>query len=247
MKGSRYYIEALHKEASGGDHLAVGWQLPNGTMERPIPGNRLAKFENVPDTPSLWFYDMTERTVFIEVTHVTGSVTEIYKSTQPDNNFELAGTYSGESGGNWVNGSFKPRTQYYLKARSLKNGVYSDYSEVIDFISGSDWFPPKLTAIATGPGTIELKLTDNITVSPNPVTSRDVTLSVTGALLSSLQDAQVNVVSMTGEVIYSEAVQCQGADCVSRLITFQRDVRPGIYMVNVWSKGKRYATKLIVR
>ena len=29
------------KEGGGGDHVAVGWQLPNGTQERPIPGNRL--------------------------------------------------------------------------------------------------------------------------------------------------------------------------------------------------------------
>jgi hypothetical protein len=32
-----YYLEVLHKEGSGKDHLAVGWQLPDGTLERPIP------------------------------------------------------------------------------------------------------------------------------------------------------------------------------------------------------------------
>ena len=42
--GSKYYIEALHKEGGGGDHLAVGWQLPNGTSERPILGNRLNNY-----------------------------------------------------------------------------------------------------------------------------------------------------------------------------------------------------------
>lgn len=45
VAGGKYYIEALLKEAAGGDHLAVGWQLPGGTLERPIPGNRLSKFE----------------------------------------------------------------------------------------------------------------------------------------------------------------------------------------------------------
>lgn len=44
VQGQLYYIEALHKEASGGDNLAVGWQLPNGTLERPIAGNRLVKY-----------------------------------------------------------------------------------------------------------------------------------------------------------------------------------------------------------
>ncbi len=38
----RYYIEAWHKEAGAPGHLAVGWQLPNGNREMPIPGSRLA-------------------------------------------------------------------------------------------------------------------------------------------------------------------------------------------------------------
>ncbi len=42
--GKRYYIEALQKEGVGGDNLAVGWQLPNGTLERPIQGSRLSPF-----------------------------------------------------------------------------------------------------------------------------------------------------------------------------------------------------------
>ncbi len=42
--GHRYYIEALQKEGTGGDNLAVGWQLPNGILERPIPGNRMQPF-----------------------------------------------------------------------------------------------------------------------------------------------------------------------------------------------------------
>lgn len=44
VAGSRYYIEAIHKEGGGGDNLAVGWQLPSGTFERPIPGNRLTPY-----------------------------------------------------------------------------------------------------------------------------------------------------------------------------------------------------------
>lgn len=44
VQGQRYYIEALHKEGVGSDHMAVGWQLPNGTLERPIQGTRLSPF-----------------------------------------------------------------------------------------------------------------------------------------------------------------------------------------------------------
>jgi hypothetical protein len=38
--GKFYYIEALFKEGTGNDHVEVGWQLPSGTLERPIPAGR---------------------------------------------------------------------------------------------------------------------------------------------------------------------------------------------------------------
>jgi hypothetical protein len=44
-QGESYYIEALHKQGVGTDHVAVGWQLPDGTLERPIAGTRLSPFE----------------------------------------------------------------------------------------------------------------------------------------------------------------------------------------------------------
>jgi len=39
-KGKRYHFEVLHKEGGGDDFCAVGWTLPNGSLERPIPGKR---------------------------------------------------------------------------------------------------------------------------------------------------------------------------------------------------------------
>lgn len=46
--GQKYYVEALQKDGVGRDSLAVGWQLPDGTLERPIPGARLS----APTTPA---------------------------------------------------------------------------------------------------------------------------------------------------------------------------------------------------
>ena len=36
------YFEVLHKQGGGEDHLAVGWELPDHSLERPIPAGRLA-------------------------------------------------------------------------------------------------------------------------------------------------------------------------------------------------------------
>ncbi|RZL06768.1 MAG: T9SS type A sorting domain-containing protein, partial [Hymenobacter sp.] len=44
VAGQRYYIEAIHKENNGGDFVAVGWTLPDGTVEAPIQGARLMPF-----------------------------------------------------------------------------------------------------------------------------------------------------------------------------------------------------------
>jgi len=41
VAGQRYFIEAVHAAANSGGNLAVGWQLPDASLERPIPGARL--------------------------------------------------------------------------------------------------------------------------------------------------------------------------------------------------------------
>lgn len=43
--GKKYYIEALHKEGGGGDNISVGWQLPDGTVQAPLPGRYLASYD----------------------------------------------------------------------------------------------------------------------------------------------------------------------------------------------------------
>ncbi len=45
LGGKKYYIEALHKEATGTDHLAVGWSLPNQTSISVIPGSSLSPYQ----------------------------------------------------------------------------------------------------------------------------------------------------------------------------------------------------------
>jgi hypothetical protein len=43
--GTKYYVEALQKESTGGDNLSVSWQLPNGVMEIPIACVRLLPYK----------------------------------------------------------------------------------------------------------------------------------------------------------------------------------------------------------
>ena len=48
IAGARYYIETVHKEGTGNDHLSVAWRLPNGVVEGPIPGSRLSPWAGAP-------------------------------------------------------------------------------------------------------------------------------------------------------------------------------------------------------
>jgi secreted PhoX family phosphatase len=45
VKGGRYYVETVHKESNGNDHLSVGWVLPGGIFEGPVAGSRLSPYQ----------------------------------------------------------------------------------------------------------------------------------------------------------------------------------------------------------
>ncbi len=46
VAGRYYYVEVLHKEGSGGDHLALYWQTPTNGTRTIIPGSALARWQD---------------------------------------------------------------------------------------------------------------------------------------------------------------------------------------------------------
>ena len=54
-RGKKYYFEFVHKEGTGEDFSAVGWTLPSGRVERPIPGKYFSapNFKEAPSFPEL--------------------------------------------------------------------------------------------------------------------------------------------------------------------------------------------------
>lgn len=55
--GTLYYIEALMKEGSGGDHLAVGWQKPGDSAISVIAGTYLMPYLPVNSQAVAWSFD----------------------------------------------------------------------------------------------------------------------------------------------------------------------------------------------
>lgn len=100
VEGQQYYIEALHKEGVGSDHMAVGWQLPDGTFERPISGSRLS-----PSTSqamaSTAFAASTESSSMTSSTMMTENLEadlEIYPNPAPSGVPELTISALGTTG-----------------------------------------------------------------------------------------------------------------------------------------------------
>lgn len=55
VAGNRYYIEALMKEAGGGDNLAVRWRRPDNVDQGPIPLDAFIAWGSDPEPPRIAF------------------------------------------------------------------------------------------------------------------------------------------------------------------------------------------------
>ncbi len=148
IQGQRYYVEALHKQGVGTDHIAVGWTLPDGTLERPIPGSRLSPF---------------------------GS------------------------------------SQAAMAARERQQSAWSQ-----------------------------------ISVYPNPAQTSD-RLMISGYKgINETIKTRVEIISMTGDVVFSETVSC-GAGCDSYLMKMNKQLVPGLYLVNMETNGVRNSKRLLIK
>jgi len=78
VAGQRYYLEILHKESTGTDHLSLGWSKPGEADTSPseiVPGHVLTRFEDVTlgSSPGGTLY-------FAQLTPQNGAVTNAYGS-----------------------------------------------------------------------------------------------------------------------------------------------------------------------
>lgn len=154
IRNRKYYVEVLHKENRVYDHMAVGWDLPNGISERPIPGTRLSPFES--------------------------------SST--------------------------------LAATIVASGDPVDESSKEQML---------------------------VSLTPNPVTSGKVELRTHGLKLLPDSKTVVQVISLTGEVVYTREIFC-GSDCENVELDLSGQVRPGIYLVRGSAGGRVFSQRMVV-
>ncbi|MES2733404.1 MAG: PA14 domain-containing protein [Bacteroidota bacterium] len=83
VAGQKYYLEVLHKEGAGNDNLAVGWQLPDGTYERPIGANRLIPYK--PATGTI----LREFWANVSGQSIDATVLNVFNNTPPTSTSQL--------------------------------------------------------------------------------------------------------------------------------------------------------------
>lgn len=133
--GQKYYIESLHKEGDRGDNLAVGWQLPNGTMERPIPGTRLSPFTSNP--PAVTITSPANNTNFPSPANITINATAnvngrgISKVEFYQGNTKIGEDNTSPYSITWMNVT---TGNYAIKAVATDNSGQVGFSSVINIV-----------------------------------------------------------------------------------------------------------------
>jgi len=186
--GQLYYIEALQKEQSGGDNLAVGWQLPNGTQERPIAGSHLLPFGAAP--PNALF----------TATPIAGDAPLLVSfdasaSSDPDGNIT---DYSWNFGDGNIGNGISPNHTY----NSI--GTFTATLIVTDDYGQTAFSEQVITVNAAGPQNQAITfapLPDKLTTDANFPVSASATsgLPVNFAVVSGPATLSGNTVSLTGQ------------------------------------------------
>ncbi|MEX2231093.1 MAG: S8 family serine peptidase [Cyclobacteriaceae bacterium] len=172
--GKRYYIEALHKENKGYDNLAVGWQLPNGTQERPIPGTRLIPFHALENNdPVVIITSPEDGQIFSTPTSVDISAT----ASDSDGNVTKVEFYNGT-----IKLGEDATAPYAYTWNNISAGNYSLMAKAIDDdgATHTDSVDIVVTSACAGAGKIEREVWYGITgvsVSLIPVNSTPSSIS----------------------------------------------------------------------
>jgi hypothetical protein len=232
--GQMYLVEGLMKEGAGGDNFAVGWQLPDGTMERPIPGQHLVPLYNpltLNDDVSVNIISPVEGAKFTTKDTIK-IIAEIQKGTADvsmvkfyTSSLRLAGTDKTAEGNTYSFASKLSVGSYKLTAKAI-------YKKLLTILSNS--VNITVTTAPTGLGN-ELNDDQKFEVYPNPLTKGSLSVSLP-------KDAErLSILDISGKIIYQTNV-------TKRNFTIEKSIfkADGIYMVNVVTNHNSLNKKVIV-
>jgi hypothetical protein len=207
--GRRYYLEAIMQQGTGGDNLAVRWQLPNGSFEEPLSATSAAGTSMIPftgvDSPPAIFQQTTNVTV------VEGS--SAYFSVLVTN--EAPVSYQWYLAGNPLTdpGAIKPFYVVSNASIALNNGqvyscVVSNSAEVISSAAMTltviaDTTPPKvLSGVNVGTTGVQVVYSKPVDSATATNSSNYVFINGLAVASASLAADNVTVTLLTAPLVY---------------------------------------------
>jgi len=230
--GQMYLVEGLLQQGGGGDNFAVGWQLPDGTMERPIPGNRLIPLYNpltFSDDVSIKIISPVDSAIIDKndsitiVAEVQNGLSDISSMKFYTNSLTMVGTDKTPESNIF---SFKTK----LSVGTYKLTAKGTYKQIITVPSNTVNITVKNITAVDG-----VFSDGDFVVYPNPLSS--------GSLLIKLpEDAtQLSIFDVTGKKVYQEQV------IKTELLIDQSVFKSkGVYIVNVVTTKNSMNKKVIV-
>ena len=237
----RYYIEALHKESTGSDHLAVGWQLPNLVLERPIPGSRLIPFRIVPNTPpniiissplnNSSFSNPTTLKIVTKPTDQDGQVlyVEFFRNSVKigqDNSTPFEFIWFDPVAGSSA-----------LTARATDNEGASKLSSPVNI---------NVSYTTSAAGKLHESFGQDfseMSIYPNPNKGEKIDLAFSGRQKGN--EVKIKVMTIYGVEVLDSRILC-AQPCNAVEFAFTNRLSAGLYLVTVDKNGKTYRRRILV-
>jgi hypothetical protein len=232
QKGQMYVVEGLMKESSGDDNFAVGWQLPDGTFERPIPGERLTPLYNpltINNDVMVKIISPIEGAILNKDDSVT-IVAEVQKGFSDVTSVKFYSSTLKMIGEDKTSEANIYSIKTKLPAANYKLSVKAMYRHLIAVPSGTVGVTVKLIQ-----GTEDLYNEDDLQISPNPLSSGPLTIKYPQGAV------KLSVFDMTGKLVYQEKITKSESQLNKSLFKTE-----GVYFVNVTTDKNSISKKVII-
>lgn len=232
QKGQMYIIQGLMKEKTGNDNFAVGWQLPDGTLERPISGNRLTPLYNpltFSTDASIKIISPSDGAVINKNDSIT-IVAEVLNGLSDISSVDFYSSALKKIGVDKTPESNKFSFKTKLSAGVYKLTVKGKYKQILTVPSNT-----VNIAVKTNTSSDDVTSDSDFEVYPNPLS--------TGSLTIKLPEGatQLSVFDITGKLVYKEKVT--NNEHIIDQTVFQYK---GVYFVNIMTLKGALNRKIIV-
>jgi len=252
VAGQKYYIEVLHKEATGGDNVAVAWQGP-GITQQVIAGSYLSSY--VPGTTVVRARGTTGgETIDLRI---NGNTVATWTLTTSFANYTAAGIgtvevhFTNDNGNKDVQVDYVTidGVTYQSENQAINTGVWQNNTcggsnsewlncgGYIRFVTPDSSSGMRVSSKSKTLLSDTAMATNDIYIYPNPAPQGRFTL----VLPKVAGNATVNIIDYQGKILYEKITD--GA----RKLEIESGLNAGIYIVIVRTEESNFIRKLIVR